>query len=137
MDTVDNKSDRLSLLNQLFSTCETGHDQLDLVITERLGQSIINFNLGAGLGYSYANCHHGLTIFSTAPHSTEFVAAQLMEEEKLREATHKSVSDIRTGKGKPPALATGYYSLLVWFDNCIAVLQILFGLQCKFLLHKI
>ena len=47
------------------------------------------------MGYSYANCHHGLTIFSTAPQSTEFVAAQLMEEKNLREATHKSVSDIR------------------------------------------
>ena len=134
LDTVDNKSDKLSLLNQLFSTCETGHDQLDLVITERLGQAIINCNLGAGLGYSYANCHHGLTIFSTAPQSTEFVAAQLMEEENLREATHKSVSDIRAGKGKPPALATGYYSLLAWFNNYIAVLQILFGLQCTLLI---
>ena len=56
LDIVDNKSDKLSLLNQLFSTCETDHDQLDLVITERLGQSLINCNLGAGLGYSYANC---------------------------------------------------------------------------------
>ena len=79
LDTVDNKSDKLSLLNQLFSTCETGHDQLDLVITDRLGQSVINCNLGIGLGYSYANCHHCLTIFYTAPQSTKFVAAQLME----------------------------------------------------------
>ena len=88
LDNVDNKSNKLSLLNQLFSTCETGHDQLDLVITERLGQSIINCNLGAGLRYSYANCHHDLTIFSTAPQSTEFVAAQLMEEKNLRKAIH-------------------------------------------------
>ena len=26
LDIVDNKSDKLSLLNQLFSTCETDHD---------------------------------------------------------------------------------------------------------------
>ena len=134
LDTADNKSDKLSLLNQLCSTCKTSHDQLDLVITERLVQSIINCNLGAGLGYSYANCHHGLTIFSTARQSTEFVAAQLMEEENLREATDKSVSDIRSGKGKPPALATGYYSLLAWFNNYIVVLQILFRLQCNLLI---
>ena len=45
-----------------------------------------------------------------------------MEEGKLREATHKSVSDIRDGKGKPPAIATGYYTLLPWFNNYIVVL---------------
>ena len=56
-----------------------------------------------------------------------------MEEENLWEATHKSVSDIRAGKGKPPAIATGYYSLLAWFNTYIAVLQILFGLQCNLL----
>ena len=99
LDIVDNKSDKLSLLNQLFSTCETDHDQLDLVITERLGQSLINCNLGAGLGYSYAKYHHGLIIFSTTPQSTKFFVDQLMEKKNLREATHKSVSDIRAGKG--------------------------------------
>ena len=41
LDTVDNKSDKLSLLNQIVSTCETGHDQLDLVITEQLRVSNI------------------------------------------------------------------------------------------------
>ena len=57
-----------------------------------------------------------------------------MEEENLREAIHKAVSDIRAGKGKPPAIATGYYSFLAWFNNYIAVLQILFKHQCNILI---
>ena len=66
MDIVDNKPDKLYLLNQQLFTCEIGYDKLELVITERLDQAISNYNLGSGLGYSYANYHDGLTIFATA-----------------------------------------------------------------------
>ena len=50
LDTIDNKSEKSSLFNQLFYIYETCHDQLSLVIAERLGQFLINCNLGAGLG---------------------------------------------------------------------------------------
>ena len=93
-----------------------------------------NYRTTSGLEYSYANCHYSLTIFFSAPQSTEFLSAQLMEEENLREAIHKAVSDIRASKGKLPVIVTCYYSLLVWFKNYIAVLQILFGLQCNLLI---
>ena len=93
-----------------------------------------NYRTTSGLEYSYANCHHSLTIFFSAPQSTEFFSAQLMEEENLREAIHKAVSDIRAGKGKLLVIVTCYYSLLVWFKNYIAVLQILFELQCNLLI---
>ena len=67
MDIVDNKPDKLYLLNQQFFTCEIGYDKLELVITARLDQAIINYNLGPGLGYSYANYHDVLTNFATSP----------------------------------------------------------------------
>ena len=110
-----------------FSPDETGDDSVDITVSDRLGTCIVTGRYGAGLGFSYKNCHHGLTIFATALQAADEVAMQLLEDDVQREATYKSVTDIRDSKGKSPPMAEDYYTLMAWLKNYMVVLQTLFG----------
>ena len=50
---------------------ETEGDTVDIHIDDRLGICIVKGRFGAALGYNYITCHHGLTIFVTAPRGAE------------------------------------------------------------------
>ena len=42
-------------------------DSVDIIVSDRLGNYMITGRYGTGFGFSYNNCHHGLTLFSTTP----------------------------------------------------------------------
>ena len=69
----NNKHDRIDRLIRAFSPEETGDDSVGIPVSDRLGNCIITGKYGAGLGFSYKNCHHGLTIFATAPQAADEV----------------------------------------------------------------
>ena len=48
-----------------------GDDIVDIHIDDMLGTCIVKGRFGAALGYNYTTCHHGLTIFATAPRGVE------------------------------------------------------------------
>ena len=63
LELENNKHDRIDRFIRAFSPEETGDDSVDIPISDRLGNCIITGKYGAGLGFSYKHCHHGLTIF--------------------------------------------------------------------------
>ena len=111
------RNDRIDRLIRVFSPDETGDDSVDITVSDRLGTCIVTGKYGAGLGFSYKNCHHGLTIFATASQAADEVAIQLLDDDVQREAAYKSVTDIRDSKGKPPPLVEDYYTLMVWLKK--------------------
>jgi len=62
---------------------------------------------------------------------------QLLEDDVHREATYKSVTDVRESKGKPQPIASDYYTMMAWLQNYMIVLENLFGKRCPLLkTHK-
>ena len=76
MEEETTKEDRPDRLVRVFSPEETEDDTVDTTIDDRLGTCIIKGRYGAGLGFNYKTCHHGLTIFATAPKGSEESANQ-------------------------------------------------------------
>ena len=74
---------------------------------------IIAGRYGTGLGFSYKNCHHGLTIFTTVLQAANEVAMELLENDVHREVTYKSATDVRESKGKPQPIVSDYYTMMV------------------------
>ena len=68
MEEETTKEDRLDRLVRAFSPEETEDDTVDITIDDRLGTCIVKGRYGAGLGFNYKTCYHGLTIFC---HSTK------------------------------------------------------------------
>ena len=87
LEMENNKHDRIDRLIRAFSPEETGDDSVDISVSDRLGNCIITGKYGAGLGFSYKNCHHGFTIFATTPQAADEIAMQLLGDEAHREAT--------------------------------------------------
>ena len=123
----------MNRLIRAFSPEETGDDTVDIHIDDRLGTCIVKGRFGAALGYNYTTCHHGLTIFATAPRGAEESAEQQLADDAQRLATTKTIADVERSRGKPPAIATDYYTLMAWVKNYMTVLLILFGKSCPLL----
>ena len=135
LEDEQTKEDRLDRLVRAFSPEETEDDTVDINIDDRLGTCIIKGRFGAGMGYSYRTCHHGLTIFATAPKGSEESAEQQLADDAQRLATTKTVADVEKSRGKPPPIATDYYTLLAWIKNYMIVLKVLFGKKCPLLIN--
>ena len=65
------RNDRIDRLIRVFPPDETGDDSVDITVSDRLGTCIVTGKYGAGLGFSYKNCHHALTIFATASQAAD------------------------------------------------------------------
>ena len=72
-----------------------------------MGTCIIKGRFGVGMGYNYRTCHHGLTIFATAPKGSEELAEQQLADDAQRLATTKTVADVeKVGVNHPLLLQT-------------------------------
>ena len=90
LDKEQNKEDILDRLIRAFSPEETGVDTVDIHIDDRLGTCIVKGRFGASLGYNYTTCHHGLTIFATAPRGAEESTEHQLADDAQRLATTRT-----------------------------------------------
>ena len=98
-------------LIRAFSPEETMDDTVDINIDDRLGTCIVKGRFGAALGYNYSTCHHGLTIFATAPRGAEESAEKQLADDAHRLATTK-MADVERSRVNPPPSATNVYILM-------------------------
>ena len=117
LEDEQTKEDKLDRLVRAFSPEETEDDTVDINIDDRLGTCIIKCRFGAGMGYNYRTCHHGLIIFATAPKGSKESAEQQLADNAQRLATIKTVADVEKSRGKSPPIATDYYTLLAWIKT--------------------
>ena len=104
---------RIDRLIRTFSYDETGDDSVDITISDRLDNYIIAGRYGTGLDFSYKNCRHGFTIFTTVLQAANEVTMELLENDVHREVTDKSATDVRESKGKSQPIVSDYYTMMV------------------------
>ena len=96
----ENKGNGLDMLIRYFSPEETEDDTVDIHIDDRLGICIMKEKFGAALGYNYITCHHGLTIFVTAPRGAEGSTKQQLVNDTHPLETTKTIADVERRRGK-------------------------------------